>query len=105
MKANGAITSEELLRKNLEDRKRRQTNLIKAIETGGDIPSLTTRLRDLEAEVAQIQYAIDAFRPVNLDSVLDGLREHITRARFSSRNRWRLGKGILSEPKRRLTGT
>lgn len=34
MKANGSIPSVESLRKDLEDRKRRQTNLINAIETG-----------------------------------------------------------------------
>ena len=80
MKANGSIPSVESLRKDLEDRKRRQTNLINAIETGGDIPSLTARLRDMEAEVAQIQDAIDAYRPLKLDSALEGLREHVTRA-------------------------
>lgn len=41
-------------------------------------PSLTARLRDLEAEVAQIQHAIDDYRPVKLDSGLEGFREHVT---------------------------
>src|SRR5215471_14848395 len=53
MDAKGSIRSVDSLKKDLEDRKRRQTNVINAIEAGGDIPSLTARVRDLEVEVAQ----------------------------------------------------
>jgi len=44
----GSVVSAESLTKDLEDKKRRRAKLIEAIETAGDIDSLTERLRDLE---------------------------------------------------------
>src|SRR5262249_8185678 len=79
MARQGSIRSIESLTKDLEDKKRRQATLIDAIETGGDIASLTDRLRALEGEIKRIQHAIASHRPVKMDEVMSGLREHLTK--------------------------
>ena len=65
--------------KDLEDKKRRRAKLIDAIETAGDIASLTERLRELEAEINRVQHAIATHRPLKLDAAFSGLREHVER--------------------------
>jgi site-specific DNA recombinase len=79
MARQGAVVSLESLTKDLEEKKRRRAKLIDAIETAGDITSLTDRLRDLEGEIKRIQHAIENHRPQKLDDALSGLREHVTR--------------------------
>ena len=79
MEHEGSIVSVETLMKDLEDKKKRRAKLIDAIETAGDIASLTQRLRELEAEINQVQHAIATHRPLKLDVAFSGLREHVTR--------------------------
>src|SRR5947209_43823 len=69
-------------RKHGDLRGRRQAQLIDAIEMAGDITSLTDRLRTLENEIRDIERAIESERPVKLDDVMAGLREHVTKAVF-----------------------
>ena len=73
----GVTVSVESLKKDLEDRKRRQGRLIDAIETRGDINSLTERLRALEDEIKGIQNAISTHRPMKRDDAVNKLREQI----------------------------
>lgn len=79
MQRQGSIASIESLKERLDDQKRRQTNLLAAIETGGDIRSLTERLRNVETEIARIQRAIDNC-PLKLEDTFEGLRQHVARA-------------------------
>jgi hypothetical protein len=58
---------------------REAAKLIEAIETAGDIASLTNRLRNLEGEIKRIQQAIENHRPVKVDDALNGVRERITK--------------------------
>ncbi len=80
MQRQGSIVSLESLKAELEDRKRRQTKLIEAIEVASDVTSLTERLRVLETETRRIQEAIDAYRPIKLDVALGEVREHVTKS-------------------------
>ncbi len=80
MRHNGSSVSLDSLKKDLDDRKRRQAKLIEAIETAGDVSMLTGRLRDLQSEVKCIQEAIANFRTVKLEVVLGEIREHVIRA-------------------------
>ncbi len=57
MERQRATTSAASLEKDLDDRERREAILIDAIERGGDIPSLTERLRGLGSEIERIQEA------------------------------------------------
>jgi site-specific DNA recombinase len=79
MERQGSVMTVDSLRKDLEDRKRRQAKLIEAIETAGDINVLTERLRMLATEIENIQQAIAGCRPVNLDIAIGKIREHVTR--------------------------
>ena len=67
----------ESLKRDLEDRKRRQARLIEAVETVGDISVLTKRLRDLESDIKGIQESI-ACRHVKRDEAITGIREHVS---------------------------
>ena len=80
MERNGSITTVESLKKELEDRKRRQAKVIDAIETAGDIGMLTVRLQGLESEVKRIQGAIASYRPINVEVAVNAIRDHVTRA-------------------------
>jgi hypothetical protein len=79
MVRQGSISSVESLTKDLEDKKRRQSKLIDAIETAGDITSLVERLREIEGEIKRIQNAITSYRPLKLDQAMNGLRERVTK--------------------------
>jgi len=85
MERQGTIASVESLKKDLEEQKRRQANLIEAIETAGDINSLTERLRAVETEISRIQRAVADYRLVRLEDTLKGLRQHVTKAMFGLR--------------------
>ena len=62
MARQGALVSVESMAKALEDKKRRRAKLIEAIETAGDIASLTERLHDLEGRIKRLQRAIENHR-------------------------------------------
>jgi hypothetical protein len=68
------------LKKDLEDRRHRQSKLIEAIETNGDITSLTARLREVDLEMKRIQEAIDAYRPLKLDVSVREVRDYVTQS-------------------------
>jgi len=78
MERHGEILTVDSLKKNLEDRKRRQGKVIEAIETAGSIGSLAGRLRELEQEIEEIQEAISASRPINVDTSVAHLRSLVT---------------------------
>jgi hypothetical protein len=80
MERQGSIMTVDSLKKELEDRKRRQAKLIEAIETSGDISLLTERLRALGGEVKRIEKAIASYRPIKLDVAVGDIRDHVTRA-------------------------
>ena len=86
MKTENATVTLDSLKKDLEERKRRQAKLIEAIETAGDIAVLTERLRGLEREVKHIEEAIARYRPIKLDDTVTDIREHVTKALFQLRN-------------------
>ncbi len=77
MERQGSIVTVQSLEKDLEDRRRRQAKLIEAIEVAADVTSLAERLRGLEAEIAKIQQAIAAYRPIRLDAAVEEIREHV----------------------------
>ena len=66
MEGEGATTTLNSLKKDLEDKKRRQRKLIEAIEMAGDITVLTARLRELEPEIKGIEGAIARYRPCEI---------------------------------------
>jgi hypothetical protein len=80
MARQGSIPTVDSLKKDFEDRKRRQSKLVEALETNGDITSLTVRLREVEAEIKHIQEAIDAYRPVKLDVTISDIRDHVQKS-------------------------
>ena len=51
MERQGEMSTVDSLKKDLEDRKRRQGKIIEAIETAGNVGSLAERLRGLEREI------------------------------------------------------
>ena len=55
---------EAMLRRERQDLTNRLARLLDAIETGGDAPTLTARVRELEAKRASIDADIAALRPV-----------------------------------------
>ena len=102
MERHGEISTVDSLKKNLDDRKRRQGKVIEAIETAGSIGSLAGRLRDLEREIEEIQEAISACRPINVDTSIAHLRSLVTQTvstlRESLANR---GRATWCAPRRR----
>jgi DNA invertase Pin-like site-specific DNA recombinase len=80
MAHSGTLATLENLRKDLEDRKRRQAKLIEAIESAGEITAISSRLKELENEIRQIQSAITDHRPVNIENAVSGIRQHVTNA-------------------------
>jgi site-specific DNA recombinase len=76
----GTVKTVDALKKDLEDRKRRRSKVLEAIETAGDIDSLTDRLRELETDIKGIEAAITAYRPLKLDQTVADVREHIANA-------------------------
>lgn len=82
MQRQDSITSADSLKKDLEDKKRRQARLLGAIETAGDISSLTERLRVLEAEIKSIQQDIANHRPLKIEDAISGIREHVSKELF-----------------------
>jgi site-specific DNA recombinase len=48
MERSGSVATLESLKRDLDEKKRRQARIITAIETAGDIDALTGRLRNLE---------------------------------------------------------
>jgi chromosome segregation ATPase len=71
--------SVESLTKELAEKTRRRAKLIEAIDSAGEIASLTERLRALEGEIKSIENAIQDHRPSKVDDTLKGLREHVTK--------------------------
>ena len=78
MERQGELSTVDSLKKNLEDRKRRQRKIIEAIETAGNVGSLAERVRDLGDEIDQIQEAISACRPINLETSVAAMRTSVT---------------------------
>jgi site-specific DNA recombinase len=70
----GSSATVDALRKDLEDRKRRRAKIMEAIETAGEINSLTVRLRDLENDIKRIQEAIAHYRPIQVDEAVRDVR-------------------------------
>jgi hypothetical protein len=73
----GSISSLDELRRHQSDLRLKAARLAQAIETGGDLPSLVQRLRAVEAQIAELDQAIQAYRPVNLQLTGDQIREHV----------------------------
>jgi site-specific DNA recombinase len=82
MEHAGSLTTVENLKKDLDDRNRRQAKLIEAIETTGEISAISARLKDLESEIRQIESAITSHRPVKVEDAIDEIRQHVTDAAF-----------------------
>ena len=80
MERKGEIATIASLNRDLEDRKRRQRKIMEAIETAGNIGTLAERLRDLQHEINQIQDAIAACQPINLETSMADLRSLVTHA-------------------------
>jgi len=80
MERDGSLATLESLKRDLDDKKRRQARIIAAIETAGDINTLTERLRNLENEITGIKVAIANFRPISFETAARGIREHVTTA-------------------------
>jgi hypothetical protein len=80
MERSGSVATLESLKRDLDEKKRRQARIITAIETAGDIDALTGRLRNLENEITGIKAAIANFRPISFEEAARGIREHVTSA-------------------------
>jgi site-specific DNA recombinase len=93
MERQGLFTTVDSLQKDLDDRKRRQAKLIKAIEIAPDVSMLTERLRSLESEVRLIQDAIGSHRPVKVDVAVGAIRQDVTKAVQEFRNSLTTGVG------------
>ena len=55
----------------------RATRLTQAIETGGELRSLTERLREIENQIGRLDRVIAEFRPLNLKTTADLVRERV----------------------------
>jgi site-specific DNA recombinase len=81
MERQGSITTLDSLKRQREDMQARRGRLIQAIEiSGGDIPSLTHRLRDVEGEIKRLSEAIAIHRPVKLDMAVEGIRGNVMKS-------------------------
>src|SRR3954452_704015 len=104
MERQGEISTVDSLKKDLEDRKRRQRKIIEAIETAGNIGSLSGRLRDLEREIEQIQDAIPACRPINVEKSIAELRSLVTKTVMTLKESLANGgEGKISRAKKALS--
>ena len=78
MERQGAVITLDSLRKQQQDLTARRARLIEAIEIGGgELTSLTQRLRELEHEIRRLNEAIAVHRPVKVDTAVDGVREYV----------------------------
>jgi hypothetical protein len=80
MERQGATITVASMRNALDECTRRQARLIEAVEIGGDIPSLTVRLRDVGGEIKRIQDAIEAYRPLKIEERLVATKDYVTKA-------------------------
>jgi site-specific DNA recombinase len=81
MERKGSITTLDSLRKRRQDLTSRRARLIEAIEiVGGDLISLTKRLREVEHEITRLNEAIAVHRPVRPDTAVDGIREQVVKS-------------------------
>ena len=96
MDRQGGRTTIDSLKKDLQDRKRRQANLIDAIEVGGDLSMLTERLRALENEIHSIQQAIARYRPIKLNESMVNIRDHIASAMLLASAMLRLKESLAT---------
>jgi hypothetical protein len=81
MERKGSITTQDSLKKQRQDMEARRGRLIQAVEiSGGDIPGLTHRLREVEGEIIRLNEAIAVHRPVKLNVAVDGIREHVMKS-------------------------
>ena len=84
------------------DRKRRQAKLIEAIETTGDIASLTERLRTLERDIESITQALKNHHPLASDRSAADMRSHVTKALLGLKDsRWRRTAAVIWRARRR----
>lgn len=65
------------LRGRREELLERAKRLAQAIETGGELRSLTERLREIENQIAGLDRTMAEFRPLNLNTTADVIRERI----------------------------
>ena len=78
MERQGSITTQDSLRKQRQDLTARRARLIEAVEIGGgDVLSITQRLREVDHEITRLNEAIAVHRPVKMDTAVDGVREHV----------------------------
>ena len=78
MERQGSITTQDSLRKQRQDLTARRARLIEAVEIGGgDVLSITQRLREVDHEITRLNEAIAVHRPVKMDTEVDGVREHV----------------------------
>jgi hypothetical protein len=81
MERQGTSTTVDSLKKQRQDMEARRGRLIQAIEiSGGDIPGLTHRLREVEGEITRLNEAIAVHRTVKLNVAVDGIREHVMKS-------------------------
>ena len=73
----GSITTLDSLREQRQDLTARRARLLEAIEIGGDLISLTQRLREVEHEITRLSDVIAVHRPLKIDTAVDGVREHV----------------------------
>jgi hypothetical protein len=98
MERAGSLTTLENLKKDLDDRKRRQAKLIEALETTGEIVAISSRLKDLESEIRQIESSIKRHGPVKIEDTIGGIRQHVTDAGF------RLKESLIDDTGRTWSG-
>jgi hypothetical protein len=92
MERQGSMTTVDSLSMRRQDLASRLARLIEAIEIGGgDLISLTQRLRDVEHEIMRLNETIAVHRPVKLDTAGDGVRDHVVKSIM------RLGEMLKSE--------
>ncbi len=80
MERQGSIATLDSLKTQRQDMEARRGRLIQAIETGGDLPGLTGRLREVEAEITRLNEALAVYRPLKLEVAVEGMRDHVVKS-------------------------
>jgi len=77
MERQGTTSSPDGLRRQQSDLRAQAARLAEAVALGGNLPSLIQRLRALEDEIARLERAITALRPVNMQVTEEQIRERV----------------------------
>jgi DNA invertase Pin-like site-specific DNA recombinase len=102
MQKAGSIMTVESLKKQHADMQARRDRLIQAVEVGGgDILSLTQRLREVESQMKRLADAIAAYRPVKMEVAVGSIRERVMKTLTRLHEATRAG-GDLSRAKEAL---